>query len=430
MAEILVDDPRKKLYSALVSSSDKELSGQIKKFSYNKFNSLLDNNDFVQDLFMDISERGVVLDPKNPGASKDPYQFVNTFVAQAPPTPKPQAAPKQEFMEAPSLEEQEAYVPEPQPLVGSLKYDIKAKELNPFPTPTLGETFGGAPAVFETREQRRQEEMSPVFKAHNLAFVDNPFSPNPYNAPVAEEQRRAQKQFAKATKQQQQAALRGGTGFELQQERANEARESTQKLKDFGSYIGATFDNMIDKAKGAERIFAAKQKALLTFGDRRKKAEEEEKRVKQQIVNYVDKLDADFAAKQTDYNIEGNLFDAIRKGQWDRIPEAFAYNLAQIGVQALAATSTGGYSMFAQVFPDMYKAGVEEIAKKTKTTPEQVIASGNDKELLSYIGGGINGYIEYLSGGILGKAMRHRLMRIMMLCLMIGQAVFCHCRRR
>jgi hypothetical protein len=397
MAEMLVDDPRKKLYSALVSSSDKELSGQIKKFSYNKFNSLLDNNDFVQDLFMDISERGVVLDPKNPEASKDPYQFVNTFVAQAPPAPKPQAAPKQEFMEVPALEEQEAYVPEPQPLVGSPEYDKQLQKQYGGMAPTLGATFGGVPAAFETKEQKKQEQLSPAFKAQQLAFED---------VPIAEEQRRAQKQFAKATKQQQQAALRGGTGFELQQERANEARESTQKLKDFGSYIGATFDNMIDKAKGAERIFAAKQKALLTFGDRRKKAEEEEKRVKQQIVNYVDKLDADFAAKQTDYNIEGNLFDAIRKGQWDRIPEAFAYNLAQIGVQALAATSTGGYSMFAQVFPDMYKAGVEEIAKKTKTTPEQVIASGNDKELLSYIGGGINGYIEYLSGGILGKAMR------------------------
>ena len=117
MAEILVDDPRKKLYSALVSSSDKELSGQIKKFSYNKFNSLLDNNDFVQDLFMDISERGVILDPKNPGASKDPYQFVNTFVYKEPPAPKQKPA---------SIE------PAPPPVETSVKQDADFPKLNAF----------------------------------------------------------------------------------------------------------------------------------------------------------------------------------------------------------------------------------------------------------------------------------------------------------
>lgn len=97
MAEALINDPRKKLYSALVSSPDKDLAGQVKKFSYNKFNSLLDNTDFVKDLFLDISERGVVLDPKNPRSSQDPNEFISAFVQkeipQPPPAPKAQVAP-------------------------------------------------------------------------------------------------------------------------------------------------------------------------------------------------------------------------------------------------------------------------------------------------------------------------------------------------
>lgn len=399
MAEALINDPRKKLYSALISSPDKDLAGQVKKFSYNKFNSLLDNTDFVEDLFLDISERGIVLDPKNPRSSQDPNEFISAFVQKEipqafPAAPKPKAAP----VAAPvAVEEEEAYIPPPQPAIGSPEYDKRLQAQYGGMAPTLGATFGGVPAAFETKAQKKQEQISPAFKAQKLAFED---------VPIAEEQRKAQRQFAKATKEQQQAALRGGTGFELQQQRADEARESTEKLKDFGSYIGATFDNMIDKAKGAERIFAAKQRALLTFGDRGKKAEQEEKKVKQDIYNYISELDQDFAAKQADYNIEGNLFEALRKGQWDRVPEAFAYNLAQIGVNALGAATTGGYSTFAQVMPDIYKAGVEEIARKTKTTPEQVIANGNDKEVLSYIGGGISGYLDYLSGGILGQTMR------------------------
>ena len=404
MAEPLVNglDPRKKLYSALVGSSDKELAGQVKQFSYNKFNGLLDNNDFVRDLFMDISERGIVLDPKNPNASKDPVEFANAFIYREPvakPQSKVQAAPSQEFLEVPFLEEQEASIPPPQPLVGTPEYDVKLQKQYGGMAPTLGATFGGVPAAFETKEQKKQEQLSPVFKAHKLAFED---------VPIAEEQRKAQRQFAKATKQEKEAALRGGTGFEIQQKRANEQREATQKLKDFGSFLGVTFDNMINKIKAAEAMFGAKQRALLTFGEKGKKAEEQEKKVKQQVLGYLDQVDQDFATKQAEYNIEGNIYDVISKGQLDRLPEAFAYNLAQIGINALGAGTTGGYSTFAQVVPDMYKAGVEEIARKTNTTPEEVIASGKDKEVIAYTAGAISGGIDYFSSGLLGQAMRSK----------------------
>jgi len=402
MAEPLANglDPRKKLYSALVGGSDKELASEVKKFSYNKFNGLLDNNDFVRDLFMDISERGIVLDPKNPNASKDPVEFANAFIYREPiAKPQPQAAPKQEFLEVPSLEEQEAYTPPAQPLVGSPEYDVKLQKQYGGIAPTLGATFGGVPASFETKAQKKQEQISPAFKAQQLAFED---------VPIAEEQRKAQRQFAKATKQEKEAALRGGTGFEIQQKRANEQREATQKLKDFGSSLGVTFDNMINKVKAAEAMFGAKQRALLTFGEKGKKAEEQEKKVKQQVLGYLDQVDQDFAAKQAEYNIEGNIYDVISKGQLDRLPEAFAYNLAQIGINALGAGTTGGYSTFAQVVPDMYKAGVEEIARKTNTTPEEVIASGKDKEVIAYTAGAISGGIDYFSSGLLGQAMRSK----------------------
>jgi predicted GNAT family acetyltransferase len=387
MAEIVQDEnPRKSLYRLLLADKTPGVGDRVKKYSFPEFeNRLLTDQDTQNKMGWYLESKGIVADPVDFSE-----RYLKKAATQVPPAPKPEPAPV-------AIEEEEAYVPEPQPLVGSPEYDKQLQKQYGGMAPTLGATFAGTPAAFETKAQKEQEQISPVFKAQQLAFED---------VPIAEEQRRAQKQFAKATKQQQQAALRGGTGFELQQERADEARDSAKYLKDFGSYIGATFDNVIDKTKAAERMFGAKQKALLTFGDRGKKAEQEEKKAKQDVYNYISQLDQEFAAKQADYNIEGNLFEAIRKGQWDRIPEAFAYNIAQVGIQALAAANTGGYSMFAQVVPDIYKSGVEEIAKKTKTTPEQVIASGNDRELLSYIGGAVSGYIEKLSGGILGQAMK------------------------
>ena len=397
MAEIQDDKERKKLYGLLVS--DPATRKNTAQYSFKQWESKLLGDEENIKRVADYAVK------KN--WSYDQDDFFRKYAPEkiAKPQPQVQAAPAMQ-MAAPV--EEETYTPPPQPLIGSSKYNNRVRELNPFPTPTLGETFGGVPAVFETREQRRQEEMSPVFKAHNLAFVDNPFSPNPYNAPVAEEQRKAQRQFNKATKQEKEAALRGGTGFELQQKQANERRDATKKLKDFGSSLGVTFDNMINKVKAAEAMFGAKQRSLLTFGEKGKKAEEQEKKIKQQVLGYLDQVDQDFATKQAEYNIEGNIYDVISKGQLDRLPEAFAYNLAQIGINALGAGTTGGYSTFAQVVPDMYKAGVEEIARKTNTTPEEVIASGKDKEVIAYTAGVVSGGIDYYSSGLLGKAMKSK----------------------
>jgi len=388
------EESRRQLYRDLLNDKSLGYADKIRKYSFNSFQDKLLNDDKAQArLTSDLIEKGKV---------KDGTEFYEKYILdEVKPAPAPKAAPVapvQQVVEPMAMEE-EAYIPEPQPAVGTTEYDKQLQKQYGGMAPTLGATFGGAPAAFETPEQKKQEQISPAFKAQKLAFEE---------VPIASEQRRAQREFAKATKEQQKAAVMGGTGFELSQNVADENRAAAQKLKDFGYSIGALFDNVIDKSKAAEAMFGAKQRSLLTFGDKRKKAEEQEKRVKQGIVDYVDQLDQEFAAKQADYNINGNLFDVISKGQLDRIPEAFAYNLAQIGVQALAASQTGGYSMFAQIFPDLYKSGVEEIAKKTKTTPEQVIASGNDRELLSYLGGTLSGYIENLSGGILGKAMKSK----------------------
>jgi len=131
--------------------------------------------------------------------------------------------------------EEETYTPPPQPLVGSPEYDAKLQKQYGGMKPTLGATFGGAAASFDTDEQKKQEQISPVFKAQQLAFED---------VPIASEQRKAQREFAKAEKQQQQAAIRGGTGFEYQQKQRNKERSIGGKAEDL---LGAV-------TSGGERI--------------------------------------------------------------------------------------------------------------------------------------------------------------------------------
>jgi hypothetical protein len=136
--------------------------------------------------------------------ASDFEDFSNKYAAglnkpQAPPTPKPQPIPA-----APAPVEEEPYVPEPQPAIGSPEYDAQLQAQYGGMAPTLGATFGGAPAAFETKAQKKQEQISPAFKAQQLAFED---------VPIAEEQRRSQRQFAKATKEQQQIEQQQPKGF-------------------------------------------------------------------------------------------------------------------------------------------------------------------------------------------------------------------------
>jgi len=403
MAEPLTNglDPRKKLYSALVGGSDKELANQVKQFSYNKFNGLLDNNDFVRDLFMDISERGIVLDPKNPNASKDPVEFANAFIYREPVAkPQPQAAPKQEFLEVPSLEEQEAYTPPAQPLVGSPEYDAKLQKQYGGMKPTLGATFGGAAASFETPEQKKQEQISPVFKAQQLAFED---------VPIAEEQRKAQRQFAKAEKQQQQAAIRGGTGFEYQQEKRNKERSIGGKAEDL---LGAV-------TSGGERIaknvlsgiswlnqasMAADPNVPLEYEQRQQQIKDAGQRMYDASTSSQNQFQEELSKR----NIQTSVLEAIDKGNYNKIPEAALYTIGDAAMQIIPSILTMGGSTYFQTLPEAYKNGVDAIAKEKGMSPEQVIASGDDAMITAQISSGIQSALERVGAGLISKSIASR----------------------
>lgn len=292
------------------------------------------------------------------------------------------------------------------PPIGSPEYDFKIAVLNQPPSVELGAggyTQDMAASLPETKEKAKQSSLSPVFKDYEVA---QKMMKGEVPLVTQEDVRKAQEGFGRATKEQQQAAIMGGPGAELSQKYADEKRTATEKLADFGYAIGATFDNMYDKVLAAEALIGAKQKKLFTFGDLNKKAVEEEKILKQKIVGYLNDVDKKYARRMYEANIQGNVYDAIKKGQIDKLPEAIGFNIAQIGMQALAAAKTGGYSMFAQMMPEMYKAGVEEVARKTNKSVDDVIRNGEDSEVVAYIAALGSGYVEKVSAGILGQAMK------------------------
>ena len=329
------------------------------------------------------------------------YKYAPEKVARA---PKQQAAP---IAPPPvEIEEEEAYTPEPKPLVGSDSYNNEVREVNPFFTPTLGPTFGGAPAVFETREQRRQEEMSPVFKAHKYAFHDVPFAPNPYYSPVAEDQRRAQRDFAKATKEQQQAALRGGTGFELEQEKRRKERGYGEAASDFAGTIAA----------GGKRIGEGILSSLEYYVNGTLRAGLPEIEATDQIQDiarnemYKNATEAQnsFQEEVAKRNIQTSVVQAIDKEQYGRIPEAVLYTVGDAAMQIIPSILTMGGSTYLQTLPQAYKDGVDAVAKEKGISPEQVIANGDDAMVTATISSGVQSALEFLGAGLVSKSMASR----------------------
>ena len=399
MAEPLVNglDPRKKLYSALVGSSDKELANQVKQFSYNKFNGLLDNNDFVRDLFMDISERGIVLDPKNPNASKDPVEFANAFIYREPvakPQPQVQAAPAMQV--AAPMEEEETYTPPPQPLVGSPEYDAQLQRQYGGMKPTLGATFP-VTAVFETPEQKKQEQLSPVFKAQQLAFED---------VPIASEQRKAQREFAKAEKQQQQAAIRGGTGFEYQQEKRRKERGYGEAAADLTGTIAA----------GGKRIGEGIVSTLQNYVNATLRGglidmpatESVENIANYELYKNATNAQNAFQEEVAKRNIQTSVLQAIEKGEYGKIPEATIYTIADAAMQIIPAILTMGGSTYFQTLPEAYKNGVDAIAKEKGMSPEQVVASGEDAKVVAQISSGIQSGLEFAGANLVSSSIASR----------------------
>jgi hypothetical protein len=190
------------------------------------------------------------------------------------------------------------------------------------------------------------------------------------------------------------------------QDRRDEGRGWWEKTKDLGKQAGAAFDNMYSKIVQGERLLAAKQRSLLTFGEGEKEAKENEKKVKQSVMRWNSALDEKLQKEREIYNIEPSVYQAVKRGDWNRVPEATISTILDAGMQMLPAAWTGGYSMFAQTLPSEYAQGVEEIAKQTNRTPEQVIADGDDADVIAYLSAGVTGLLEKFEGGVISKAIK------------------------
>jgi hypothetical protein len=214
----------------------------------------------------------------------------------------------------------------------------------------------------------------------------------------------AEQEFQRMSPEEQQMAIQGGTGNELERQRADEKRSGFQKLKDFGKTIGGIVDNAYDFVVVAEKLIAAKQRDLLTFGG----AEENLKKVKKEVISSMGKIENEYAQDLRNNNIQTSLVDAINKGELSKLPEAIAYNVASALISGIAAAYTGGYSMFAQTLAGEYKNGVENLARETNRTPEQVIADGDDAEFIPVASSMIQALIEKAQIGVASKAINSK----------------------
>jgi hypothetical protein len=167
---------------------------------------------------------------------------------------------------------------------------------------------------------------------------------------------------------------------------------------------GKMFDNMYDHMLAGETLLRKKLKTALSFGDRYEKALAEEQKARQDIIKWIDKIDKVYQGKLAASGIQTSVTESIDSGNLDELPEAIGYNVAMAAGQIIPTLLTGGYSMYAQTLPDAYKAGVEEIAKKTKRTPEQVIADGDDAFVVANLSAGVQGALERVSGGLVSKS--------------------------
>jgi GNAT superfamily N-acetyltransferase len=324
----------------------------------------------------------------------DESDFAERYIPeaiQAPPAPKPQPIP---VAPAP-VEEEEAYIPEPPPVVGSPAYDVQLQAQYGGMAPTLGATFAGTPAAFETKEQKKQEQISPAFKAQQLAFED---------VPIAEEQRRAQRQFAKATKQQQQAALQGGPGYELEQEKKAKKRELSGTASDLiGSWSegGKRIAKNILSYGGylSQTQAATDPMANLPYEKRQEMMQEAGQTLYDNAADAQNTFQDEIAKR----NIQTSVLQAIDKGQYSRIPEAVLYTVGDAAMQIIPSILTFGGSTYFQTIPQVYKEGVDAIAKEKGISPEQVVASGEDAFIVSQINGGIQTALEYAGAGLVSK---------------------------
>lgn len=372
------NNPRKALYKSLITSSNPDIRDGIRRFSFNKFDNLLTtNHNFQKDLFLDMKDAGL--------ATGDESHFIATYIAE------PKKMGNVVVEEAPSRPVQ----------VPTLLQPAQPSQQGPSLTAVTGQQAVTPmapepqfqPFQFDSQREIDQAAKSPVFLA-------NPQAVEAQKGNIIMPTKEAEQSFNQLPADQQRAAIEGGTGFELSQKKANEKRSGLQKLKDFGKALGGMANNAYDAILASEKLLGAKQRDLLTFGG----AEENLKKVKKEVLSSMDNIQNQYAQDLRNNNIETSLIDAVNNGELNRLPEAVGYNVANAIVSGLGAAFTGGYSMFAQTLADDYKSGVENLAKETGRTPEQVIADGDDAELIPAVSATIQGLIEKAQLGLASKA--------------------------
>jgi hypothetical protein len=384
----LDDNGRKELYRKLLN--DPATSAGTKKYSFTQWERKIAESPNA------LAKIGAYAISKK--WANDLEDFSNRYGAGAkpytpPPAPKPQAAPV-----APVPIEQEPYVPEPQPAIGSPEYDAQLQAQYGGMSPTLGATFGGVPAAFETKAQKKQEQISPAFKAQQLAFED---------VPIASEQRRAQREFAKATKEQQQAAIRGGTGAELKKYRQAES-------EGVGDRAAANVEALWEGAKNAgAQIFNGLKAVMNAAALNETPMDEDEREYYQQqefgkMYEASKEAENNFQDELYRLNVSNDVLKAVDEGNYSKVPEAILQTIGNIGVSAISSLLTGGGSMYYQTLPEQYRDGVEAIAREKGITPEEVIRSGEDAKMTAQTVGGIVSALERAGAGRLSKSIMNK----------------------
>jgi len=227
--------------------------------------------------------------------------------------------------------------------------------------------------------------------------------------PIAEEQRRAQKQFAKATKQQQQAALRGGTGFELQQEKRKKERGYGEWGADVVGSWAESGKRIAKNILSTVGYFAQTQAATDPMANLPyEKRQEMMQQAGQTMYDNATAAQNSFQDEISKRNIQTSVLQAINKGEYSRLPESVLYTVGDAAMQIIPSILTMGGSTYMQTLPQVYKDGVDAIAKEKGISPEQVVASGDDAFVVSQINAGLQSALEYMGAGFISKSIASR----------------------
>lgn len=292
------------------------------------------------------------------------------------------------------------------PPVGSDEYNLKIAVQNQLPPVELGAGgYGGVlQAPFETKAQIEQEAQSPAFRRQKLA--EEMFSGN-VPAVTQEDVRKAQEGFRKATKEQQQAALIGSSGAELKK-----ATESEKQS--FGERSAAETEAMWEQAKNAGiNIFAGLATVMQTAALNETPMDDYEReyyvgKAWEQMYETSDKANKDLQNELYRLNVSNDVLNELEKGNYSKIPEATLQTIANVGVSAIASLFTAGGSMYFQSLPDVYREGVDAIAKEQGITPEEVIRNGDDAKIVAQTAAGIIAALERAGAGRLSKSIANK----------------------